>query len=123
VGGTYLSASSDQSRVKKSALNAISKEKHSPRRHEGHEEKQKRLKFFWLRETGSWSFQICIPKLELGNEYKGLITGISGAHRAPKTLLMERIYLCHNILLFLTFRPLNFFLCYGKWCAMRTLHG
>ena len=23
-----------------------------------------------LRETGSWSFQVCIPKLELGNEYK-----------------------------------------------------
>jgi len=22
-----------------------------------------------LRETGSWSFQICIPKPELGNEY------------------------------------------------------
>jgi hypothetical protein len=50
------------------ALNAISKEKHSPRRHEGHEEKQKRLTFFWfpssslgttkpklqLSETGSW---------------------------------------------------------------------
>jgi len=23
-----------------------------------------------LRETGSWSFQVYIPKLELGNEYK-----------------------------------------------------
>jgi hypothetical protein len=23
-----------------------------------------------LRDTGSWSFQVCIPKLELGNEYK-----------------------------------------------------
>jgi hypothetical protein len=22
-----------------------------------------------LRDTGSWSFQVCIPKLELGNEY------------------------------------------------------
>ncbi|MEI6336663.1 MAG: hypothetical protein WCS87_19070 [Methylococcaceae bacterium] len=58
------------------------KEKHSPRRREGHEEEKKRLTFFWfpssslgtakpklqLRETGSWSFQACIPKLELGNE-------------------------------------------------------
>jgi hypothetical protein len=26
-----------------------------------------------LRETGSWGFQICIPKLELGNEYKKVI--------------------------------------------------
>ena len=23
-----------------------------------------------LRDTGSWSFHVCIPKLELGNEYK-----------------------------------------------------
>ncbi|MFI3199164.1 MAG: hypothetical protein QX196_12685, partial [Methylococcaceae bacterium] len=61
MGGTYLSASSDQSRVK-TATPA----------------------FFWfpssslgtvksklqLREIGSWSFHICIPKLELGNEYR-----------------------------------------------------
>jgi len=45
-------------------------------------EKQKQLTFFWFpssslgiakpkllhRKTGSWSFQICIFKLELGNE-------------------------------------------------------
>jgi len=41
-------------------------EKHSPRRHEEHEEKQKRLTFLWLPSS---SFQVCIPKLELGNEY------------------------------------------------------
>jgi hypothetical protein len=26
-----------------------------------------------LRKTGSWSFQICIPKLELGNEYNNVM--------------------------------------------------
>ena len=27
-----------------------------------------------LRKTGSWSFQVCIPKLELGNEYKSRLS-------------------------------------------------
>ena len=39
----------------KLALNAISKEKHSPRRHEGHEEKQKQLMLFWFP---SWSLEM-----------------------------------------------------------------
>ncbi len=44
----------DWERVKPT-LNAISKEKHSPRRHEGHEEKQKQLMLFWFP---SWSLEM-----------------------------------------------------------------
>jgi len=29
-----------------------------------------------LRDTGSWSFHVCIPKLELGNEYKNYTSTI-----------------------------------------------
>ena len=63
-------------------------EKHSPRRHEGHEEKQKRLTFFWFpssslgmskkkhsprRHEGHEEKQKMVnvplvPKLQLGNE-------------------------------------------------------
>ena len=46
----------------KLALNAISKEKHSPRRHEGHEEEQKRLMFFWFPSS---SLGTAKPKLQL----------------------------------------------------------
>ena len=58
----------------KLALNAISKEKHSPRRHEEHEEKQKRLTFFWFPiQLGNRETEAPAPrdwKLELGSEYK-----------------------------------------------------